>query len=81
MQSEGKYPPPAGASQILGLECVGYLVDPATDKVSDRKVMALLTGGGYAEFARVHKDHIMDLPRDYDFLKAAAIPEQWIAAY
>lgn len=48
LQAYGKYPPPAGATQIIGLECAGYLVDPATKQVSDKRVMALLAGGGYA---------------------------------
>jgi tumor protein p53-inducible protein 3 len=81
LQSNGKYPPPKGASEILGLECTGYLVDANTNTVTDRKVMALLSGGGWADFARVHKDHVMDIPKDMSFNDAAAIPEQWITAY
>jgi len=81
LQSNGKYPPPAGASEILGLECTGYLVDPRTDIITDRKVMALLSGGGFADFARVHKDHVIDIPKGMTFGQAAAIPEQWITAY
>lgn len=49
--------------------------------VTDKKVMALLSGGGYAQFARVHRDHIMNLPKGMAFNQAAAIPEQWITAY
>ena len=48
LQVHGKYPPPKGVTKILGLECAGYLVDPDTDEVTDKKVMALLSGGGFS---------------------------------
>ena len=38
------------------------MVDPETNEVSDQKVMALLSGGGYADFAKVHKDHLIKIP-------------------
>ena len=61
MQRMGKYPPPQGATDVLGLECSGYLVN--TDgTVSETRVAALLPGGGYAQFVKVHKDHILELP-------------------
>jgi len=45
---KGKYPPPPGVTQILGLECSGYLVE--NGKVNkNKRVMALLSGGGYAQ--------------------------------
>lgn len=81
LQTQGKYPPPRGASKIVGLECVGYLVDPKTDEITDRKFMCLLPGGGYAQYAIVHKDHIMQVPDNMEFEEAAAIPEQWTTAY
>ena len=43
--------------------------------------MALLSGGGYADFAKVHKDHIIDVPKTISFAQAAAIPEAFITAY
>jgi hypothetical protein len=49
LQAKGKYPPPKGVTDILGLECSGYLVDPKTNEITDRKVMGLLSGGGYAQ--------------------------------
>ena len=49
LQSQGKYPPPKGITDIIGLECAGYLVDPETNEITDRRVMALLSGGGYAQ--------------------------------
>src|SRR2546427_1606696 len=54
LQREGHYPPPPGASPILGLECAGEVIEVAADvngwRIGDR-VMALLPGGGYAEEA------------------------------
>ena len=67
LHSYGKYPPPPGATKIIGLECAGYLVDPSTDQVTDKRVMALLAGGGYSQFARVNKDHIIDIPEELTF--------------
>src|SRR5689334_16243595 len=52
LQREGRYPPPAGASEILGLEVAGEVIEVGRDVQSWRageRVMALLAGGGYAE--------------------------------
>lgn len=43
--------------------------------------MALLSGGGYAEYAKVHKDHIMNIPSNLTLAEGAAIPEVWLTAY
>lgn len=43
--------------------------------------MCILSGGGYADYTRVHKDHLMNLPSNMEFEDAAAIPEQWVTAY
>ena len=48
LQARGLYPPPPGATDITGLECAGYLVDSESKVVTDKKVMALLPGGGHA---------------------------------
>lgn len=49
LQRQGKYPPPKGASSIIGLEAIGHLVDPVTlQKIDDNRYLALLPGGGYA---------------------------------
>lgn len=81
MKCIGKYPPPKGITNVLGLECAGHLVDPDTNKITDRKVMALLSGGGYADYVRVPKDHIIDVPDGMTLEEAASIPEAWITAY
>ena len=50
-QRKGKYPPPKGVTNIIGLECVGPQVDPKTLKVlSGQRYMALLSGGSYAQY-------------------------------
>lgn len=66
MQREGKYPPPKGVTNILGLEAAGYIVD-SPEEVSEegkKRVMCLLPGGGYAEFIKVDKRHVVELPQD-----------------
>ena len=80
MQRTGNYPPPAGVTDVLGLECSGYLVE-SDGTSATRKVMALLPGGGYAQFAKVHKDHVLDVPEFVTLEQAAAITEVWATAY
>lgn len=78
LQRIGAYPPPPGASDIMGLEVAGT-VDQVGDGVSRRavgdRVCALLGGGGYAEYAVVDARHVLPLPYDLDFVQAAALPE------
>ncbi|MNU63645.1 Phthiocerol synthesis polyketide synthase type I PpsC [compost metagenome] len=78
VQREGRYPPPPGASDILGLEIAGE-VDAVGDgvarwSVGDR-VCALLGGGGYADYAVVDARHALPVPDGLDFVEAAALPE------
>jgi NADPH:quinone reductase len=78
VQREGRYPPPPGAPDILGLEAAGEVIAVGADvvrwKVGDR-VTALLPGGGYAEFVTVDGRHALPLPAVIDFAQAAALPE------
>jgi putative PIG3 family NAD(P)H quinone oxidoreductase len=78
LQRQGHYPPPDGASDIIGLECSGTVAevgDGVTDwQVGDR-VCALLAGGGYAEKVRVPAGQVMPVPGDVDLVTAAALPE------
>lgn len=78
VQREGRYPPPPGASDILGLEVAGE-VDALGDGVSrwaaGDRVCALLGGGGYAEYAVVDARHALPIPDGLDFTQAAALPE------
>lgn len=81
LQRRGGYAPPPGASSILGLEIAGDVVQAAGDwKVGDR-VMAVITGGGYAELATVPVGMAMPIPRAFTYHQAAAIPEAFLTAY
>lgn len=79
LQRQGKYPPPAGASSIIGLEVAGEVValggpDAARWKVGD-KVCALLPGGGYAEYVAVAWRHCLPAPPNLSMNEIAALPE------
>lgn len=81
LQRRGGYAPPPGASSILGLELAGEVVQAAEGwKVGDR-VMAVVTGGGYAEYAAVPAAVAMPIPDALDYEAAAAIPEAFLTAY
>ena len=84
LQARGMYAPPAGASQILGLEMAGVVVEAGAD-VDDgwvgRRVAALLSGGGYAERVAVPASHLIPLPDTMPFDQAAAIPEVFYTAF
>jgi putative PIG3 family NAD(P)H quinone oxidoreductase len=83
-QRAGHYPPPPGASPILGLEMAGQITAVGTNiigwKVGDR-VCALLPGGGYAEQASVPASMLMPIPDNWSYEQAAAIPEVFFTAY
>lgn len=84
MQRQGMYPPPAGASEILGLECAGEILEVAPDvtqfKPGDR-AMALLAGGGYAEQVVVDAGSVLPIPEQLSFAQAAAIPEVFLTVF
>lgn len=84
MQRAGKYPPPPGASSIMGLEVAGIVETVGAEVSQWRKgdrVCALLSGGGYAEKVAVPADHLLPVPRGMSLVEAAAIPEAFITAY
>src|SRR5690606_30434569 len=78
MQRMGNYPPPPGASEILGLECSGTITqlgEGVTEwKVGD-EVCALLAGGGYAEKVAVPAGQLLPLPSEVELISAAGLPE------
>jgi putative PIG3 family NAD(P)H quinone oxidoreductase len=78
LQRQGHYPPPPGASDVLGLECSGVVsaVGPGVDgwAVGD-EVCALLAGGGYAEKVLVPAGQVMPVPEGIDLVAAGALPE------
>ncbi|WP_167382156.1 NAD(P)H-quinone oxidoreductase [Corynebacterium suranareeae] len=76
LQTQGNYPVPPGASEILGLECAGVIVDAGdTGQTVGREVACLLTGGGYAEYVAVPEGQLMPIPAGYSFVEAASIVE------
>lgn len=78
LQRRGKYPPPVGASDVLGLEVSGEIVAVGEKverwQVGD-KVCALLAGGGYAEFAVAPEGQCLPVPEKFDLAAAALLPE------
>jgi len=78
LQRQGLYPPPIGASTVLGLEVAGTVAAVGTGVSRWRQgdaVVALLAGGGYAEYARVDARHVLPIPTGMDYVHAAALPE------
>ena len=84
LQRQGLYPPPAGASEILGLECAGEVVEVGGDvsgwSVGDR-AMALLAGGGYAEQVVVDAGSALPVPAALSVDEAAALPEVFLTVF
>jgi tumor protein p53-inducible protein 3 len=85
VQKKGLYALPPGASDILGVEVSGIVESASPDcelgfKPGDR-VMALLLGGGYAEYCVVDERTVITVPDTMDMITAAAIPEALITAY
>lgn len=81
LQRRGFYPPPPGASAVLGLECAGIVTATGSRVESHRegdRVMALLSGGGYAEEVVVHAGSALAIPERLSFDQAAAIPEVFL---
>lgn len=84
LQKKGHYPPPAGESDIIGLEVSGKISktgSSVTDiKVGD-SVCAILGGGGYAEFVNVDQRQVMPVPKNIDIHDAASLPETILTVY
>ena len=83
-QKNGLYPPPPGASEVLGLECSG-VVESVGKEVKSKKpgdeVMALLGGGGYAEYVTCHEFHAINKPKNLNWIEAASIPEVYATCW
>ncbi|RLA10281.1 MAG: NAD(P)H-quinone oxidoreductase, partial [Gammaproteobacteria bacterium] len=84
IQRQGNYPPPPGDSEVLGLEVAGTVDSVGSNvtrfKTGDR-VVALVGGGGYAEYALALEGHTMPIPASVSFEQAACICETYITAY
>ncbi len=84
LQRRGLYPPPPGASPILGLECAGEVVEVASDVEGWRpgeRAMALLAGGGYAEEVVVDAGSALRVPAKLSLEEAAALPEVFLTVF
>ncbi len=78
LQRQGHYPPPPGASDVIGLECSGTVAalgEGVTGWSVGDEVCALLAGGGYAEQVAVPAGQLMPVPAGVDLVTAAALPE------
>jgi NADPH2:quinone reductase len=78
LQAAGKYPPPPGASEIIGMEVSGVIADVGSDVTNwsvRQDVCALLAGGGYAEYVAVPAGQVMPVPEGVDLVDAAGLPE------
>lgn len=84
MQRQGLYPPPKGATDIPGLEIAGEVVALGAGvkrwKLGD-KVMALVVGGGYAEYCPAHESHCLPVPASLSLSEAAAVPETFFTVW
>src|SRR5436305_9569326 len=83
-QAQGRYPPPPGASDILGLEVSGEVAglgDGVTQSKTGQKVCALLAGGGYAEYCTAPVECVLPVPNDIDLVSAAALPEVYFTVW
>jgi putative PIG3 family NAD(P)H quinone oxidoreductase len=84
LQRAGAYPPPAGASPVLGLEIAGKIVAQADDvqewKIND-SVCALTPGGGYAEYCAAPASNCLPVPKGLSLAQAAALPENYFTVW
>ncbi|BBN45764.1 NAD(P)H-quinone oxidoreductase [Mycobacterium avium subsp. hominissuis] len=78
LQAAGKYPPPPGASETIGMEVSGVIAevgDGVTEWSVGQEVCALLAGGGYAEYVAVPAGQLLPIPSGVDLVDAAGLPE------
>jgi putative PIG3 family NAD(P)H quinone oxidoreductase len=84
LQAQGQYPPPSGASEILGLEICGVIRavgEGVEGRMAGERVLALLPGGGYAERAALPSGLLLRLPDGWSFAQGAAVPQAWLTAF
>src|SRR5215470_2456876 len=84
MQRMGLYPPPKGATDIPGLEIAGEVVAlgaGATRLKLGDQVMALVVGGGYAEYCPAYESHCLPVPAGLPITEAAAVPETFFTVW
>ena len=84
LQRQGLYPPPAGAPDLPGLEVSGEIVSVGNHESRwqvGQQVCALLSGGGYAEYAVAHEELCLPIPAPFTAIQAAAIPETFFTVW
>ncbi|ALS98426.1 NAD(P)H-quinone oxidoreductase [Lacimicrobium alkaliphilum] len=83
LQRQGKYPPPAGESEILGLEVAGEVADAGDcgNWQQGDRVCGLVAGGGYAEYVAVNAEHLMRVPDTLELMDAGGLAEVFLTAY
>jgi len=85
LQRQGSYPPPEGCSTVIGLECAGVIEEIGEGVTRPFKkgdhVMALVGGGGYAQYCAAHEGSVLPIPIGVKLDEAGAIPEAWLTAF
>src|SRR5829696_3689783 len=84
IQRQGGYPPPPGAPDILGLEIAGEVAATGLNAARfavGTPVMALVPGGGYADYAVVHESNALPIPASLSFEEAGAVPETYFTVW
>lgn len=84
VQRRGHYPPPKGASDLLGLEVSGTVVATGSDVVRWKEgdeICALTNGGGYAEYVAIDADHCLTIPKGVSMTDAAGLPETFFTVW
>ncbi len=83
LQRQGLYPPPPGASQVLGLDYAGFVVKrpPASPFKESDRVFGIAAGGGYGRYVAVPVEHLVPIPENLSFAEAAAAAEVFFTAY
>ncbi|MSQ66079.1 MAG: NAD(P)H-quinone oxidoreductase [Limnohabitans sp.] len=84
LQRSGRYPPPPGASPILGLEASGHVVavgEGVTQWRAGDAVCGLANGGAYAEYVAIPQGQVLPVPKGLSLLQAAALPENYFTVW
>jgi NADPH2:quinone reductase len=84
LQRRGLYPPPPGASSIMGLDFAGMVTEKAPDVVAwnpGARVFGIIAGGGYGRYVAVAASHLVSIPDNLDFIGAAAAAEVFFTAF
>ena len=83
LQRRGLYPPPPGASRVLGLDFAGYVVKVPADSAfqENDRVFGIVAGGGCGRYVAVAADHLVPIPENLSFIEAAAAAEVFFTAY